>query len=109
MDTQKIESVLLEKRRELIARLQLLNEDFEARDESFESPFSEQGVELDNLDILFSMDHASRHELNQINNAINRLRRNEYYTCANCGSAIHPERLIAKPQTDICSDCALKN
>ncbi len=68
--------------------------------------FSEQRVMIDDLELLFLLDKPSRKRLNLINNALNRLRRNEYDHCIRCGKTIAERRLELDPLTEYCSRCA---
>ena len=106
MDKQTIEERLLQERSNLITRMMELSKDVHHRAEGETTDFSEQAMEIDNLDVLFKIDKASKHELHKINNALNRLSNNEYNLCVNCGKTISDKRLRALPCTDRCIDCA---
>lgn len=106
MDQQHIRATLVAKRGELLGRLQQLSGSVAHREEPLAADSSEQAIELENLDVLFSLDEASRHELQQINTALERLANNEYEICARCGNPIGEQRLRAIPYTDLCRACA---
>ena len=108
MDYHDIKRQLIDKRRELVGRLEKLARDVHHREEPYEADFAEQAIELQNLDVLFELDEESRHELNQINNALNRIENHEYESCAVCGEAIGAPRLQALPYADTCIVCAEK-
>lgn len=109
MNQQQIREQLIGKRNELLGRLQQLSGSVAHRREPLPASFSEQAIELENLDVLFGLDEASRHELQCINVALERLDSNEYEICTLCANPIGTERLRAVPYTDVCIECAGKN
>jgi RNA polymerase-binding transcription factor DksA len=104
MDKGEIEQRLLQTRNNIITRM--MAETGEIRQQDTDTGFSEQAMDIDNLDALFKIDQASKHELHQVNNALNRLSCNQYYLCVCCGKTISEQRLLALPYTDRCIDCA---
>lgn len=106
MNYQETRTQLQTRRGELLARLQKLHPQVHHREEPLPADFSEQAMELENLDVLFELDEASRHELQQINNALERLQSGNYESCAVCGKPIGAARLHTLPYTDVCIDCA---
>jgi len=65
-----------------------------------------QPFELDNLDVLFRIDLASRRELNRINNALERMESGIYGLCRDCGETIDAQRLRDLPLAETCAGCA---
>lgn len=57
-------------------------------------------------DVLGALDKGTRIELEQIHNALERIKRNEYGICVVCEENIPIERLEALPYTDRCVTCA---
>ena len=106
MNEQRIRQQLIGKRNELLGRLQQLSGTVGHRQAPLAANFSEQAIELENLDVLFQLDEASRHELQQVNVALERLDNDEYEICTRCGNPIGGERLQAVPYTDVCRFCA---
>lgn len=106
MNYEAISQQLQQRRGELMQRLHALKKDLHRSEGPLPADFAEQAVELENLDVLFELDEASRHELNQINNALERLQTEQYEFCAVCGDAIGTQRLAALPTTDTCISCA---
>jgi len=64
-----------------------------------------QLLELDNLDVLFRIDLATRRELNRINHALERMDSGHYGQCRECGGAIGRSRLSASPCAETCAAC----
>ncbi len=106
MDKHTIEERLMQERSSIITRMMESSKELHQRPEGQAPEFSEQAMEIDNLDVLFKIDQASKHELHKINNALNRLSCNEYNICVNCGKTISDQRLTALPCTDRCIGCA---
>jgi RNA polymerase-binding protein DksA len=106
MNQQAIKTQLQSRRGELLARLQKLHPHVHHRDEPLSADFGDQAIELENLDVLFELDEATRHELQQINNALERLQEGSYEHCVICGKPIGTARLRVLPYTDTCIDCA---
>lgn len=48
----------------------------------------------------------ARRSLADLQEALNRLEAGTYDVCENCGGAISPARLEARPETRLCIDCA---
>lgn len=94
---------LLSKRRELLQRVEAI-----AQDNSLpaSSDSEEQAVELENEEVLSALDDEARDILNQIDQALRRLERNEYGICQSCGQPIAPGRLEAVPYAALCIACA---
>jgi DnaK suppressor protein len=105
MNYEAISQQLQQRRSELMQRLHALKKDLHRSEGPLPADFEEQAIELENLDVLFELDEASRHELNQINNALERLQTAQYEFCAVCGEAIGAPRLAAVPTTDTCIRC----
>lgn len=97
---------LQRRRREIMSRLSALKGDIQRSEGPLPADFEEQAIELENLDVLFELDEVSRHELNQINNALERLQSDDYEYCAACGAEIGAARLQALPTADTCIRCA---
>ena len=106
MNQQQIGEQLRLRRGELLARLQKLHPHVHHREQPLPADFSEQAIELENLDVLFELDGASRHELQQINNALERLHSGNYERCAVCGQPIGNARLHSLPYAETCISCA---
>lgn len=103
MNRDLIREQLQQQRRELLGRITHLNKD---KQKPLPADSEEQALELENLDVLFELDSESRHLLQQVNNALERLDNDEYDICARCGEKIDAKRLQALPFTELCFDCA---
>lgn len=106
MNQQQIRERLLHRRDEILERLQKLDGSVQHRAFPLDPDLSEQAIELENLDVLFRLDEASRRELSQVNNALQRMEQSQYEFCTLCGKPIGEQRQQALPYTDVCRDCA---
>lgn len=97
---------LLRRRQDILARVNALHADVHAREQPLSADWEEQAVELENLDVLFQLDHLSRQELARINNALSRIDADQYGQCSCCGAPIDKGRLHALPFVDTCIRCA---
>ena len=66
----------------------------------------EAAIEVENDEVLESLDEASRIRLQQIRAALARLDDGTYGTCVRCGDSIEDNRLVAMPETPTCVTCA---
>ena len=105
MNEKTIERRLLNMQREVLMKLTAVDGDVHQSNKASNRTPSEQNIEINSLDVLFALDAESRHRLNRINNALNRLYRKEYNRCANCGQPLSDQRLELKPLSDLCESC----
>ncbi|OBV11919.1 TraR/DksA family transcriptional regulator [Erythrobacter dokdonensis DSW-74] len=66
----------------------------------------EQAIDLADDEALEGIDDVLLAEARQIRFALARIANGTYGTCANCGEAIAPERLKARPIATRCIKCA---
>lgn len=68
--------------------------------------FSDQAIDLADDEALEGVDDVLRAEIQQISNALLRIKNGTYGTCSNCGEEIARERLVARPIATRCIKCA---
>ena len=102
-DYREIESALIAKRDELLARLENIKSNLTRR-RSADS--QEQAQELENAEVVDALGNEARHELHQIARALEQIKQGTFGDCADCGKAIPRKRLEAYPFADRCIDCA---
>ena len=71
-----------------------------------EADSSEQAVDLADDESLAGVDEVLRREIRDVRQALLRLERGEYGTCASCGGEIGLPRLKALPTAALCIECA---
>jgi len=100
--------------KEIVEKLNLKKQELEERLDRVENSlrkthakdWSEQAQERENEEVVEKLDENIRIELNQVNEALSRVEKNEYGICEICDGPIRAERLEALPYTDRCFNCA---
>lgn len=101
--TGQLVQLLKDKQTELTNRIAAIEADFR---KGRSADFSEQTTECENDEVLDEIHHEAKHELQLVNQAIDRIANGEYGVCQHCEENIHPERLAALPYTTSCINCA---
>jgi RNA polymerase-binding protein DksA len=101
-----IRRILQQKQQALIDRIEAIGNDKKRHDEPLSRDFEEQAIELENDEVIDTLDENSRKEFFAISDALRRIKTGEYGICSECGATIPMERLQAMPYTDKCVDCA---
>lgn len=102
----RLTDLLLERRRELVRELGVLEEDLRALAAPAVRDREERGQEAARARLLDRVDEHTRRRLAEIDEALARIERGEYGTCSRCGRAIAGERLAALPEVGDCGPCA---
>lgn len=105
---EAIRHELLNKRQELLSRVEGLDQDRRHGDEPLSADFAEQAVERLGDDVLNALSDAARRELRLIQRALERIEEGTYNECSVCGDQIPRKRLEALPYSDRCLKCAEK-
>ncbi len=106
MNNVQVESQLEATRASIIERRQRIARHTEHREAPLPQDFAEQAVELENDETMVALEQELDLELKKVERALRRLEEGTYDTCADCGDAIDPERLLALPSTSLCVHCA---
>lgn len=106
MNLDQVREQLLQRQQMLEARADKTARDASHRDEAVSADFAEQAGERENDDVLRTISAESRHEIQQIHQALQRLDEGSYGECSSCGVDIGEERLQAVPYTTLCIKCA---
>lgn len=106
MNHDLVRQQLLAKRDELLHRTARIQRDLQHADQPVSQDFAEQATEMENTEVLHGIDAESRHELQLINHALDRLDNDSYETCVKCGDAIGEARLQVLPFAEHCIHCA---
>lgn len=97
---------LLAAKAEIEARLEATHRHIHNKPAPVSANFHEQIVETGNDAQVQALERQGRLELQQINNALQRLKAGDYLKCSSCSKPIGEQRLIALPYTDVCIKCA---
>ncbi len=100
------EARLRELRDEMTSRINAIDGDLHHRDEPVEKDFAEQVTQGENDAVLGALDSEARVTIQQIDNALLRIRKGTYGVCEKCGEPISEARLEALPYATFCIECA---
>jgi len=103
MDAKKAEKLLNSILDELLGRAREIEDDLR---HPLDADSSEQAVDLADDEALAGIDEVLRHEIADIRQALLRIERDEYGSCASCGADISEGRLEALPTATLCIKCA---
>ena len=106
MNPDDIKERLVNKRAELLNRVERTSKHLFQRDKPVSSIFSEQSVEMESRELIYRLDGEGKEEIRRIDKALVRLDSGTYELCESCGEEIAIDRLEALPYTDKCIDCA---
>ncbi len=91
------------KREELQDRLNRITK---SKRKEHDKDWAEQASERENDEVVDMLGENIIKELNQIDNSLKRMEKNEYGSCSSCGEEIAKERLVALPYACHCIKCA---
>ena len=94
---------LAQLKEDLLHRLEKLNLDIT---KSHSRDSTEQAVERENDEVINSLEEETTQELQQVKQAILRIKQGSYHICTKCEGEIPVERLTAIPYTTLCLSCA---
>lgn len=104
---EEMKNYLLAQKAEILKSLEIQSEDMKELIKTVESG-DEADVASDAIDrtLLNAMGAQDANRLQQINNALDRIKQGRYGFCLECGAEISQPRLEALPYASLCIDCA---
>lgn len=93
-------------RAELRARLEKYEAHQHREDGALEKDSEDQAVQVQNDEVVNSLEEEARIELSQVEHALERLAHGQGDECEECGNQIDPRRLQVLPYTSMCVKCA---
>jgi RNA polymerase-binding transcription factor DksA len=99
----KISANLIQMELDLLNRLKKLSID---KSKTHSKIPDEQSIELENDEVIDQLEVETTQELQQVKNALERIKQGKYHECTKCGLEISSERLEAIPYTTLCIACA---
>lgn len=108
LSTAEFEKQLRILRADYIERREAIHKDSHHKEEAVEKDFAEQVTQRENDDVLDALDDEARQMVMQIDNALLRIKKDEYGLCPSCGKTIPEQRLQAVPYAKYCIECAEK-
>ena len=103
LNIKALEKRMLERKDELLGRLQKIEGDLE---KPKDSDFDEMASERENDEVLEGIGSAGLHEIEQINAALQRIKSGTYGNCVVCGEEIPEKRLEIIPYAVKCTACS---
>ncbi|SFU41092.1 TraR/DksA family transcriptional regulator [Halomonas korlensis] len=98
--------VLENMRYDLMERLDRYRAHKQRKGGPLDKDMEEQAVEIQNDDVVDSLEKEAEDELRQVLHALERIDAGEGETCEVCEEPIAPARLEALPYTTLCRECA---
>lgn len=100
---ERLRQNLLQKRLDLIARLERIEANLQR---GLEADSAERAKQLEDSDVVDALGNDARLELEHIAATLRRMDDGEFGACITCGSSIEDARLEAYPYATECMDCA---
>jgi RNA polymerase-binding protein DksA len=100
---REISQQLLARREELTTRLERIKSNLTT---AHSADSAEAAQELENAEVVDALGNETRRELSQIAIALDKMEKDTYGICADCGTNIPAARLQAQPLADRCISCA---
>jgi len=105
MDEQllvQLKETLIVMRKDLQKRIK---ERSEKAKRNFKGDVGDSSLYVYNRETLYSITERERNKLQEVNDALYRIKMNTYGICDKCGAEISKERFILKPTARFCAKC----
>jgi len=100
---------LQSKREELLRSIARTEEEGRSADDDPTVDLADKAANSYTKEFLFGMNNTDRTTLQQIDEALNRIRNNTFGTCLNCETELQQKRLEAVPWASHCTVCQEKH
>jgi len=108
LDANKFKTQLLSLRDEMTHRINAIEKDLHHEEYAIEKDFAEQATQLENDEVLNSLDNEAKAAVMEIDKALLRIENNTFGICTECGEKINEQRLAVAPYSSLCIVCAEK-
>jgi len=109
IDATIYKTKLLSLRDEISGRIDAIEKDLHHEEHPIEKDFAEQASQLENEEVLNSLDNESKATAMEINKALLRIENNTYGRCIECNEQINEQRLAVAPYASMCVPCTEKD
>jgi len=109
LDVTTYKTQLLSLRDEMTGRINAISKDLHHEEHAIEKDFAEQATQLENDEVLNSLNDEAKATIMNIDKALLRIENNTYGICAECAEPINEKRLAAAPEASLCIGCAEKD
>jgi len=106
IDSAKYKHQLIDLRKDLTHRVNTISKDLHHVEEEIEKDFAEQATQLENDEVLNSLNDEAKATVMQIDKALLRINSGHFGVCSECGAKINEQRLAVVPYADLCIHCA---
>ena len=106
IDTTKYKNLLLNLRQDLTKRVDAISKDLHHEEVEIEKDFAEQATQLENEEVLNSLNDGAKATVMQIDKALLRMNDGHFGLCSECGIEINEGRLDVVPYAEFCIECA---
>ena len=106
VDSTKYKTQLIENRQDLTRRVEAISNDLHHVETEIEKDFAEQATQLENDEVLNSLNDEAKITVMQIDKALLRIKEGTFGLCTECGTQINEQRLDVVPYAEFCIDCA---
>jgi len=109
LDVTIYKTKLLSLRDEISSRIDAIEKDLHHEEHAIEKDFAEQATQLENEEVLSSLDNEAKATAMEINKALLRIENNTYGQCIMCNEPINEKRLAVTPYASMCVPCTEKD
>ena len=109
LDVTIYKTKLLSLRDEINGRINAIEKDLHHEEHAIEKDFAEQATQLENEEVLNSLDNEAKATVMEINKALLRIENNTYGICTACNEEIDEQRLAVTPYASMCVPCTEKD
>jgi len=106
VDSTKYKTQLIEMRQDLTRRVDAISKDLHHEEAEIEKDFAEQATQLENDEVLNSLNDEAKITVMQIDKTLLRIKDGTFGLCTECGTEINEHRLDAVPYAEFCIECA---
>ncbi|RDH84968.1 MAG: conjugal transfer protein TraR [endosymbiont of Galathealinum brachiosum] len=106
VESTEYKTQLVALRADLTQRVNAIDKDLHHENEAIEKDFAEQATQLENEEVLNSLNDEAKATVMQIDKALLRINDGRFGLCGECGIEINKQRLDAVPYAEFCIKCA---
>lgn len=105
-NSTKYKTQLIALRQDLTRRVDAISKDLHHEEVEIEKDFAEQATQLENDEVLNSLNDDAKASVMQIDKALLRINDGTFGVCTECGIEINEKRLDVVPYAEFCIECA---
>jgi len=106
VESTEYKAQLIALRADFTQRVDAISKDLHHVDEAIEKDFAEQATQLENDEVLNSLNDDAKTTIMLIDKALLRIINAQFGLCIKCGTEISKQRLDAVPYAEFCIECA---